>query len=210
MEFDYPKFYERLETEVRKSTDFSASLAALMEWGAQQMPHPDWSRLGAIPVDNEIQSARRWLPRVLKRAPCPFPVRGAYFGLGEFADRTGGEYADLYFGLMSQYSPGDKEWLFAKPRHYPNAAYLKSKGLKEGGLLCNRETTPPGLGTPGHICFSVGFAALLLRHLLDKEVFHLLGGTAPIGVVTGFDSGDLLQLGEITADGFVANAEAMM
>ena len=212
MDFDFAAFYERLQSEVRTSTDLARSLAALMDWGALQIPHSDWARLAVVDATKEIQAAQRWLPRVLKRAPCPFPVRGAYFGLGGFQDRNGVEFADLYFGLMSEYNPADtkSEWLFSRPRHYPNNAYLKSKALKQGGLLCNQKSTPMGLGTTGHICFSVGFAALLLRHSLDGDIYRLLAGASPIGVVTGFDGGDLLRLGEITAQGFVPNEYAMV
>jgi len=212
MDFDYAAFYEQLQNEVRTSTDLSQSVAKSMDWGAQQMPHSDWARLATFDATKEIQAARRWLPRVLEREPSPFPVRGAYFGLGEFQDRSGVEFADLYFGLMSKYDPADSksEWLFSKPRHYPSKAYLKSKALKQGGLVCNQSSTPPGLSTPGHICFSVGFAALLLRHVLDGDVYRLLAGVAPIGVVTGFDGGDLLRIGEIAPNGFLPNENAMV
>jgi len=212
MDFDFTAFYERLQKEVRTSTDLHSSVEAMMQWGARQIPHADWSRLAAFDAAKELQAAKRWLPRVLKRAPCPFDVRGAFVGLGEFQDRNGVAYADLYFGLMSTYDPADldSQWLYSRPRHYPDNAYLRSKALKQGGLLCNQEATPPGLGTPGHISFSVSFAALFLRHALDGDVYRLLGGTRPIGVVTGFDSGDLLRLGEITAEGFVPNETAMV
>jgi hypothetical protein len=212
MGIDYARFYEQLQSEVRVSTDFAASMVVLMDWGAQHLPHSDWARLAAFDAEKELQLAREWLPKVLKKTPCPFPIRSAYFGLGEFEDRDGVEFADLYFGLTSVYDPADSElkWLYSEPRHYPDEAYLKSKALRQGGLLCNRESVSPSLGTPGHICFSVGFAALLLRHLLDGNVFRLFAGTAPIGVVTGFDSGDLLRLGEITANEFVPNQNRMV
>ena len=212
MDFDYESFYERLQTEVRVSSDFAHSVAALMDWGAHQISHADWSRLAVFDAAAEISSARRWLPRVLTRAPCPFPIRGAFIGLGEFQDRNGVEYADLYCGLMSTYDSTDAEskWLYSNPRHYPQNAYLKSKALKQGGLLCNREATPPRLGTPGSLVVSVSVARLLIRHVLHKEVFRFLAGTAPIGIVTGFDSGDLFRLGEITPNGFVPNENAMV
>jgi hypothetical protein len=209
---DYGAFYKRLQREVRTSADFGLSVAAMMDWGSGQLPHSDWSRLAVFDAAKEIQSAKRWLPRILKREPCRFTVRGAFIGLGEFQDSDGIEFADLYFGLMSAYDPADPklQWLFSTPRHYPSNAYLASKALQQGGLLCNRKAAPPGLGTPGHICFSVSFASLLLRHALDGDVFRTIGGTAPIGVVTGFDSGDLLHLGEITNDGFIPNKKRMV
>ena len=212
MGFDFPAFYERLQDEVRTSTDLPASMGTMMKWGEGQISHPDWARLATFDAVEELRSAKIWLPRVLKRAPSPFPVRGAFLGLGGFQDQNGTEFADLYFGLMSTYDPADTEsqWLYSKPRHYPEDAYLGSKALHQGGLICNRKTGTPGLGTPGHICFSTSFAALILRHTLDGDIYRLLGGTAPIGVVTGFDSGDLMRLGEMTSEGFVPNKNAMV
>lgn len=80
----------------------------MMEWCAAQRPHRTWAALAAIDVSKEIKAAKRWIPRVLEREPCPFRVRGAYFGLSEYASK-GAEYANLYFGLMSAYDPRDAE-----------------------------------------------------------------------------------------------------
>jgi hypothetical protein len=203
MDFDFDSFYKRLQEEVRSSTDFGASLKSMLECCAKLQPHPAWAELMALDTSKEIKATKRWLPRVIKREPCPFPVRGAYFGLSEFAYR-GAEYANMYVALMSAYDPNDQEtqWLFEKPTHYPDKGHLNSKSLKAAGLLCAGEDS---LGTPGLICYSMSFSALLLRHVLDAEMHQLLGGTGPIGVVTGYDSGDLLRLGEMTAEGFVPN-----
>lgn len=131
MDLDLSAFYNRLEQEIRSSTDFQSSLSSIMHWCAEQMPHRGWAALSAFDAPKELKSARAWIPRVLQREPCPFPVRGVYFGLGEF-QLKGAEYADLYFGLMSQYNPDDAEaqWLWAKPRHYPEKALPQIQGFK--------------------------------------------------------------------------------
>jgi hypothetical protein len=133
--FDYDGFYRRLEAEVRGSSDFAASIAAVMAWCSRSRPHPDWPRLVAFDAAAELQAARSWLPRVSARAPCAFPVRGAYFGLGEFSDDAGVEFSDLYFGLLGAYDRDDTElaWLFDKVRHYPDDAYLASVALRRAG-----------------------------------------------------------------------------
>lgn len=205
MDLDFAEFYRRLERVIQQSTDFGSSVSAMMKWGDSQIPHPSWSELGSFDAEDEIRHARQWMPRALNRAPCPFPVRGAFFGLSEFQDATGADYADLYFGLMGDYHPADIQarWLHRGPRYYPENCYLRSSALKRGGMICQSGDPDFVLGAPGHIVFSLSFAALLLRHVLDGAVFALLHGTREIGLACGFDSGDLLRLGELTETGFV-------
>jgi hypothetical protein len=137
-------------------------------------------------------------------------VRAIYFGLGERATRDRVEFADLYFGLLSHYEPEDKacEWLWRNPSHYPDKAYLGSATLKAAGVICNADEVA-GLGTPGHIVFALAFATLLLRASLDGGIHQLLGAVEPVGVVVGFDSGDLFRLGELHSDGFRPTKGAM-
>ena len=212
MDLDFRAYFERLQDEVRGRKNLHQSMVSLMDWCSQRLHHRDWKRLATLVDAEDSVSAREWLPGVLARAPCPFPIRGVYFGLGEFTDSNGIEFADLYVGFMSEYDRNDlaAEWLFSDPLHYPDEAYLGSETLRKAGVLCNREKQPPGLGVDGNVAFSVAFAALLLRTLLDEKAFRLFKGTGPIGVVTGFDSGDLVRIGEVTAGGFVANPGPMV
>ncbi|MCS4236027.1 hypothetical protein [Stenotrophomonas sp. BIGb0135] len=209
-ELDYRAFYRLLAAEVRASTDVGQSMRTLLAWGDQRSPHPSWAVLKELDCSVESAGVGKWLTRVLRRAPCPFPVRAIYFGLGERATRDGVEFADLYFGLLGHYEPADKacEWLWRNPRHYPDKAYLGSATLKAAGVICNEDEVT-GLGTPGHIVFALSFATLLLRASLDGSIYQLLGAVEPVGVVVGFDSGDLFRLGELHSDGFRPTKGAM-
>ena len=210
MSISLPRFYQRLAGELRKSKDFESSLAAMLAWGAANEPHPVWPKLSAIDVSGEAKAARAWMPKVLSTAPCPFPIRGIYFGLGEFVSKRI-EYADVYFALFGQCDLDDvkSSWLWEAPNHYPDNARLKSKAMKAGGLLCNQDGAATGLSTEGYVCFSLSFAALLLRHVLDGALFARLGATCPIGVVTGFDSGNRLRLGSLASEGLILTQGAM-
>ncbi|MEG2803179.1 hypothetical protein [Stenotrophomonas sp.] len=207
---DYGTFYRLLADEVRASTDVNASMQALLAWADLRLPHPSWTALKALDCSVERAGVGEWLTRVLRRAPCPFPVRALYFGLGELANGDGVEFADLYVGLLSHYDPADKacEWLWRGPSHYPDRACLGSATLKAAGVICNADEVG-GLGTPGHVVFALSFATLLLRASLDGRIYQLLGATAPVGVVVGFDSGDLFRLGELHAQGFEPTKGAM-
>lgn len=209
-ELDYRAFHRLLAAEVRASKDIGQSMQTLLAWGDQRIPHPSWAALKELDCSVESAGMGKWLTRVLRRAPCPFPVRAIYFGLGERATRDGVEFADLYFGLLSRYEPEDKacEWLWRNPRHYPDKAYLGSATLKAAGVICNEDEVT-GLGTPGHIVFALSFATLLLRASLDGSIHQLLGAVEPVGVVVGFDSGNLFRLGELHSDGFRPTKGAM-
>ena len=177
----------------------------MLDWGSETTPHDAWDALKAIDCTSEPKRFKAWLTRVLKRSPCPFPMRGMYFGLGEFETRSHAEYADLYFGLYSECDPTDEKltWLRRGSRHFPDNAWFRSKPLKSAGTICN-EDQEFGLSTPGYILFSVSFAVLLLRSSLTGEMVKDLGGTEPIGVVTGFDSGDLFRVGTLQSNGFIS------
>lgn len=207
---DFNAFYTLLANEVRTSTDFNESMHKLLDWGSKAIPHDGWAALKALDCSSETSKVGPWLSRVLKRSPCPFPVRGIYFGIAERATRARVEYADLYFGLMGEYQPTDEKfaWLWRGPKHYPSGSYFRSEPLKTAGLICN-EDEEFGLSTPGHIVFSLGFSALLLRSSLSGDIFHRLNGTEPIGIVTGFDSGDLLRIGTLQNNGFMATKGSM-
>jgi hypothetical protein len=200
-------FYNALHPEFIASTDFEASLQKMLDWAEAQIPHPSWQALKALDFGGAVAKVAPWLSRVLKRAPCPFPVKGIYFGLGEFENKSGVEYTDLYFGLMGQCDFTDRElnWLWGALRHYPDSAYLRSAPLKAGGIICNKDES--GLGTTGHVIFSLSFCALLLKAALNSKIYSLLGADEPVGLVLGFDSGDLLFLGSLQAAGLVVNTD---
>lgn len=200
-------YYRFLQHEVQTSESLSHSISSLRNWCMNEMPHPDWPHIWQIDAAIELASAQSWIRNLTCASPAPFMVRAAYLGLGEFADEQGIEFADLYPGFMGKYDPADQsmQWLWCKERHYPKDAYLGSLALRHGGTTCLR---PGGIGTTGHICLSVGFASILLKHALDARAWESFCSACPIGVVTGFDGGDFFLLGEMTSSGFSVNTRA--
>ncbi len=104
----------------------------------------------------------------------------------------------MYVGAMSQYAPDDEEfgWLWKGERHYPKDAYAHSSSLRSiyeigysgGGRLGNNAEWP--------LCLA--FGAFATRSLLRSQSTQLVASTAPrIGVVVGFDGGDMLRIEEL-------------
>jgi hypothetical protein len=214
VELDFIQYLRRLEAEARASeafagADFAGSMSRLMAWANRQQPHADWLSLAKLDLRAELGAGRAWLRRVFAARPPGFKTHGAWFGLGELADEDGVEFADLRIGLLGNYNPEDPsgEWLHSEPSWYPQNAALESPALRSAGLICNRQRRglPAPLGVTGNILFSTAFATLLLRHTLDANAYRLLAARVPIGIATGFDSGDALLIGELTSKGFAAN-----
>lgn len=212
MTFDPNTFFAALSTTIRAQKPFQTGLREMIDWCAQQAPHADWEKVSALPFADDEKKAAKWIPDVLKKYPAPFEVRGLYFGLAEMANAKDEEFADLYVAFMGQYDPADKEakWVFGEKRHYPEASSLRVKTLKAAGLIFNRESGE-GLGNTGNYLFCMSYTLLLVTSLMTSELYGRLGGSARgIGILAGWDSGDLVRPGELTARGFVPNPEEMV
>jgi hypothetical protein len=171
---------------------------------SRDVPHEDWSRLAALDYDTDVASLTSWIPSVFERQPAPFPIQGLWVGL---CNPCAGRYkvwADMYVGSMSQYAPEDEEfgWLWKGKRHYPDNAYAQSSSLRSIYEIGCAGTS--GLGNDAEWPLCLAFGAFAVRSLLRGQSTALVGSTASrIGVVVGFDSGDMLQIGELTERGFV-------
>ena len=59
--------------------------------------------------------------------------------------------------------------------------------------------------------FSLSYTLLLVTSLMSPELLARLGTQAErVGMLAGWDSGDLMRPGELTKVGFVANEGAMI
>ncbi len=170
---------------------------------SRDVPHADWSRLSALDYGRDIVSMSSWITDVFERDPAPFPIQGLWFGLCNLT-KDGEVWADMYVGSMSQYAADDLEfgWLSKGERHYPEDAYAHSASLRSiyeisyGG--------DGGLGNKAEWPLCLAFGAFMVRSLLRGQSTRLVASSASrIGVVVGFDCGDMLKLGELTESGFV-------
>lgn len=211
MRIDVDKYFKVLQEQVRSDQSIVKSMGTIMDFCESDIPHKDWKTVRELEVESEVKRAGKWIPRVLEKDPAPFPIEGIYFGLGEFESKEGIEYADLYFGVMGQCDLEDKEfrWVYGDKRHYPERAYLRSKLLKQIGVTCYGEES--GLDVDGQYTFSIAYAALLLTQIMSPNLYGQLNVvTDQVGLLTGFDSGDILRLGTLTRDGFIANPSDMI
>lgn len=216
MGFDYAQFYTDLETEFRKSDKFEQSMNALCGLLEKRLPHQDWDQIKSLELNEDLQTAKRWLPDVVNKAPCPFAPKALYFGLSEFMDEIDDEendsvslfYANLYLVQFGEYEPNDRElqWVYGNDRHDIDDSQADLEALKKAGIIF---TGAKGIGYDAYLAYSVAFAVLLLRHLLDRNAFALFNSDTALGVATGFGSGDIFFLGELTAKGLIPSSRSL-
>lgn len=212
MNLDFAKSYDYVEQEFRNSRDFEASVRAVCNWLAKQVPHDDWNKINALNVTGDLQIAKEWLPNLLGREQCPFRPKSIFFNIldifGEEDDygAFGPNHADMCPVLFAHYDAADDslQWIYGNERFDIDDSNADLPALKEAGLLFN---SSEGIGSEVYIAHSVGYVLLLLRHLLDETQYALLQAERPVGVVAGFGSGDLFSLGELTSDGFVVRSK---
>lgn len=169
---------------------------------SRDVPHADWARLSALDYDGDVASLASWIGGVFQRQPAPFRIQGLWFGLCNPTEDSK-VWADIYVGSVAQYAADDEElgWLWKGERHYPDDAYAHSASLRsiyeisyggDGGLANDAEWP---------LCLA--FGAFATSSLLRGHSTRLVASTASrIGVVVGFDGGDMLKIGELTERGF--------
>lgn len=170
----------------------------------------------SLSVRDDVQAAKEWLPRLLKQSACPFTPRGVFFNIldvyGEMDDYGGygPNYADVCPVFFADYDVDDvsMQWIYSNERHDIDDSNACLPALREAGLIFNGSTD--AIGSEVYIAHSVGYVLLLLRDLLNGELFTLLKAESPVGIAAGFGSGDLMSLGELTNDGFIVSSKPFL
>ncbi len=174
---------------------------------SRDVPHADWSLLSALDYDGDVASLASWIAGVFERQLAPFPIQGLWFGLCNPTE-DGKVWADMYVGSVAQYAADDEElgWLWKGERHYPDDAYAHSSSLRS--IYEIAYSGDSGLANDAEWPLCLAFGAFAARSLLRGHSTRLVASIATrIGVVVGFDSGDMLKIGELTERGFETTRE---
>ena len=201
MNVDVSAVFAKIQELVASERLPSACMSEIISICSRDFPHADWSRLSTLDYDGDVASLSPWIAGVFKREPAPFPIQGLWFGLKN-PTKNSKVWADMYVGSLAQYAPDDEElgWLWKGERHYPDDSYAHSSSLRSIYEIAYDGS----LGNDAEWPLCLAFAALAVRSLLRGQTTKLVASTSPrIGVAVGFDSGDMLKIGELTDTGFV-------
>lgn len=216
----HSEIYGDIEAVVKSDCTVEAGMSAVVAECARHRPHPDWERFGALDVASDLEHLRGWLTTACSTPP-DGSISGLWFGL--FNPVYEGEdqgSADIYVS-GSPYDPANGDWVCAvswKPR----GAYARSRVLKEVFDISYGEEAlsyvkegvsyydkavlsehgERFLMNDGEYPLCLAYGALAVRRLateLDPRV--PLGDAQRRALFVGFDSGDLICIGELTGDG---------
>ena len=196
--------FAKIQELVGTDRSVSACMGEVIAICSRDVPHPDWAPLAALEYDQDVASLASWIGNVFAREPPPFQIQGLWFGLCNPADDDGMVWADIYVGSVAQYSADDQElgWLWSAERHYPDDGFANSASLRS--IYEIAYAGDGGLGNDAEWPLCLAFGAFAARELLRSQGTRLVASAAPrIGVVVGFDSGDMLKIGELTATGLL-------
>jgi hypothetical protein len=205
MSLNHLAIFAKIQDLVKSDRLVSACMSEIITMCSRDIPHGDWPRFSALDYDGDIASLASWVEGVFEKRPAPFPIQGLWFGLCNLSE-DGEVWADIYVGSSAQYAADDEEmsWLWKGKRHYPEDAYADSTSLRSIYRIGYERTG--GLGNDAEWPLCLAFGAFAVRSLLRGKTTRLVASTAPrIGVAVGFDSGDMLKVGELTDEGFVTD-----
>ncbi|MDB5352313.1 MAG: hypothetical protein JWN86_3560 [Planctomycetota bacterium] len=203
MGLNHSAIFDKIKELVASDRSVGASMREIVALCSRDVPHSDWSRLSALDYDGDVASLTSWIAGVFGSQPAPFPIQGLWIGLCNPSE-DGDISADMYVGSLSEYASDDPElgWLWEGDRHYPEDALAHSASLRSIYEIGYRGEG--GLGNDAEWPLCLAFSAFAVRSLLQGQSTRLVASSAPrIGVVVGFDGGDMLKIGELTDKGFV-------
>jgi hypothetical protein len=192
--------------------DVGSGVRSIIDLCERDFLHSDWAALRAIDYTADAVALRGWFARTLATEPPSAPLRGLYFALCQPVLESGEVTADMQLVGTAEYEPDDvdMEWLFSR-RYFPeayasSAALHQLYGLAYGthdfgteiqGVLGNDAEWPVGLA----------YAVLAARSILEgRTVGDLPTDARRVGVAAGWGEGDMLLIGDVTENGFVARS----
>ena len=166
-------------------------------------PHDDWQEFRKVDFEKGAQKVRDWLRGLLESEPPSQKVAALWFGLINLVDEHGAVSADVYCAGAESYDPSDADCEWAEDcTYFPAGRFANSTSLDQIYRLAYAADT--GLGNEAEWSLSLAFSvAALCSTFSEMTSEDIPGSSDTIGLAVGFDSGDLLRLGELTSTGFV-------
>jgi hypothetical protein len=204
---DLGRSHSWIVAELARGRQVAESMAALIDQCEAAHPHPDWARLRVLPYA-DLSSLLEWLREPFRDEPPSVLLKGLWFGLFNPCPDGRAPVADIYVCGSERFDPDphDNSWAVG-PDWWPDARYANSAVLADIYRIAYRQGARVAeqkgcLGKDAEYPLVLGYAAFAVRELLGQvEPALLLGRSDSLGVAAGFDSGDFVLLGELTAGG---------
>ncbi|AWF80887.1 hypothetical protein BTJ40_08750 [Microbulbifer sp. A4B17] len=185
------EYYEVIFDTLEKNESIQDGLENLSFWADGRIPNLAWLKLSTMLGTDELDLAQTWFDTELVAAGDSLPPSVLYFELREFRDSIGREFPDISLTLLPQLFKSRQDWIYSK-------SDLGSRYLRNIAALCKGANKPKHLNRDGYIGFSLCYTSLLAQELCKNEQLLQYSEEAPIKIVVGFSSGDLLEIMRIS------------
>jgi hypothetical protein len=199
--------HDWIVAELARRRPVAEAMSALIDKCEAARPHADWARLRSLPYD-DLSPLLLWVEEVFCDEPPGVPLRGLWFGLFNPCPDGRTPVADIYVCGSERFDPDphDNGWA-VRPEWFPDGREAESAVLADIYRLAYRTAArvaeqKGALGNDAEFPLVLGYGAFAVRELfarLDPVLF--LGDSDSLGVAVGFDSGDFVVFGALTADG---------
>ena len=207
MSFDYLAAINFLEsTRIKLSKEkIARQMEEIIVFCDKIFPHPDWRNFLGIDYEADLLAHQNWLNKFWEEKHPETVVRGLWFGLFNPV-RNGETVADIYINTCSEYDSEDPEcnWIYST-HLWDNVQYAHSDALAD--IYRNAYHPNEGLRNAAEysLCLSYGvFMATHLLHSFNPDLSHCQSDK--LGVVVGFDSGDIIRVGELSQSGLLLHS----
>jgi len=211
------RLVEQIEAVVGSRCSVQEGMARIVDFCSQAIPHPQWDvfrdpRYLDFEYDLPYLSGR--FERIFGPEPPPDDVDGLWFGLFNPYYREE-PTADMHVGGGMGAFENPDTWA-NELTWVPQAGRItRSQVLHEIYRIAyygmEDDGWTPGLGNDAEYALCLTYASLVVRWLATTLPTHLLlGGASKRVIQVGFDSGDFLHIGTLTADGLVFPPDGMI
>ncbi len=198
MRIDANRVWSEINALIGSTESVQAKMLRVIAACEESLPHPDWQELKELDYARAVKELEEWFAGAVAREPPTIEVRGIWVGLcnpvgdGEVA-------ADMYFAGTERFDRENPDWAVGAA-YYPKDAYAQSTALESIYDIAYRNEN--GLANEAEWSLCLAFGVFAVRELLSNASPSLFRAVGPIGVSVGFDSGDYIDLGELSSGGF--------
>lgn len=190
----------KLLSLLREEGETGHGMDSLIDWCAKRRPHRDWRRLRALRWAAATRDLTCWLCRLLLLRPLSSAATTLHVGLfNPIYDERQGPVADCYVSGVSRGRGSDPgAW---KVVWEPSDPYSRSNVLRD--LYRIAYANEKSLGNDAEYPLVLAFAAMFARDAGCALAPLIARNRRNRAMTVGFDSGDILLVGEAHAGRFV-------
>jgi len=196
--------YGQIQHFIHQGGSVAGQMAKLLAEFEPLLPAKELNALRSLDYESELSALTARLQSGIDAAPPPKAPGGIYFGLFLPGRADGSIVADFYLATTDENDPADAEchWVSSLD-YFPSDAQAQSEVLER---ICRLlPGMPEDVRNTAEDVLCLGYTGFVVAQVLNAPCFRAWcedGRVIPVAV--GWDSGDLLRIGELTAEGLRA------